>query len=196
MRWLDFRIIVPLASISLALLLAISPLFLLGEADKQIDITSRDLTEEQIFELQELELARNEAEARMGFTTITGAFLFEGELYVAGTWESEGVKFESKQNYGVRDCFVGKISLNGTFTIIEVFGSMGRDSIIDFEPIDGGFLVRGFFHGDGEFNEMKIVSEKDETVYEAHWRDGEWDGVWEIEEEQLQRKSKKIWCGF
>jgi len=43
---------------------------------------------------------------------------------------------------------------------------------------------------------MKIVSEKDETVYEAHWRDGEWDGVWEIEEEQLQRKSKKIWCGF
>jgi len=182
--------------IGLAIFLAISPLILLGDGGGQIEITSDDLSEKQLISLKNLDLARNEAETRLGQTTITSALLIDENLFIAGTWETGAVGFENQENSGGRDGFIAEIDGNGNFTIMGVFGSPGEDSLIDFEMNNEGIIVRGYLHGDGDFSDENLPARGIKTVYEAHLQDSDWTGAWHIDEELIQGDVGRIWCGF
>ncbi len=193
---MENKLLLVSAPFALAILLAMSPMILLGGGSESAGVTSADLTLEQISTLESLDLARNPSESREGKTTISDVVLIEGSLHIAGTWESASPGFENQTNRGGRDGFIATVDEIGNFQIEGVFGSSGDDSILDLESDGVVFIVRGFTSGDIEYHSGSLTSESRVEAYEGRMVDGEWIGFWHIDSELIESMEERIWCGF
>ena len=189
--------VLAMSALGLAVILAASPIILLGSGEGGSGVTSDDLSEAQLLSLRNLNLARNEADTRAGLTTISSVLLdSSGDLLIAGSWEEGSIGFQNETNLGGRDGFVAKIMSNGTFEILGIFGSTGQDSVVDFLSEDDVLIIRGYLHGEGQFDDLTIESSGVETVYQAHLSNSGWESVWEIEEFLLEGENGRVWCGY
>jgi len=185
----------------LALFLAVSPIFLLGDAPGSA-IVSRDyLTEAQVDTLSSLDLARAPADVRAGKATVNLVEpLGSGALLLAGTWEGElnldGTPIESA---GGRDVFLAVLLPSGSWQEIHHAGSSGDDSASVMSTVEDYVVLLGVLNGDAEFGEYDVEHSGGWaiTAYEAHLKLGEgWVGTWEIDRELLPEDEPSLWCGF
>lgn len=166
------------------------------------DIVSRDdLSEAQLSALKESDLARSPVDVREGMIALYQAVLIDsGLLIVAGTWEgSLELGNWSIQSSGGRDIFLAELSVNGTWSSVQPAGSPGEDSISSLSISGEMISLWGRVNGDAQFGSYVLNHDSgwSPTPFEAHiYIDGEWDGVWQIDEELMPQDSTNLWCGF
>ncbi len=193
---MENNFLLAISCLALSVILATSPLILLGGGSEVVEVTSADLTTEQISKLQSLDLARNPADSREGKTTISDVKLVEGTIVIAGVWEDGAMGFENQTNRGGKDGFIASIDASGEIGNLTVFGSAGDDSILVLEVEGSSLIVRGFTPGTIDYEGGELQEGSRTEAFEGRLDQAGWIGFWHIDAELLRSLDERIWCGF